>query len=124
MNTIEKKRLLTPHILFLTNITLLPVISFVVLVSLYKKTMTDNNFLLKQHYHQSILANIVAGILLLIVSGLVLTIGRFDSIYTWMWLIIYFTCIHSVLILFGVFALIKANNNQLYIYPIFGKLWL
>ena len=111
------------HILFLTNITVIPVISFLYLLFSYSKIKLTNETLLIQHYRQSILANIVAGILLLVVSGLILLLGDFDSIYTWMWLILYFTCIHSVLILFGVFALIKAQAGQSYIYPLFGKLW-
>ena len=119
----EKNKSTIAHILFLTNITILPIISFVILIFLYQKISITNNVLAIQHYRQSFLANIVAGLLLVIVSALILLFGQFDSVYTWMWLILYFTCIHSVLILFGVFALIKASNKQAYIYPIFGKLW-
>ncbi len=119
----EKKSAVLAQVLFLTNITLLPVLSFVILIFLYKKINTKPHSILVQHYRQSILANIVAGILLFAVSALILGFGRFDSVYTWMWLILYFTCIHSMLILFGVFALIKAQAGQAYIYPVFGRLW-
>jgi len=111
------------HILYLTNITILPVASFLILIYLYNKVYNSGNKLEISHYRQSILANIVAGLLLVLVSGFILFYGSYDSPYTWIWLILYFTCIHSVLILFGVFALIKANAKQNYIYPVFGKLW-
>lgn len=120
----EKKSAALAQILFLTNITVLPVFSFVILLFLYNKTNRDQHSMSIQHYRQSILANIVAGILLIAMSTLILVLGSFDSIYTWMWLILYFTCIHSMLILFGVFALIKAQTGQAYVYPVFGKLWI
>lgn len=120
----EKKSAALAQILFLTNITILPVFSFAILLFLYNRTNTEQHSMLIQHYRQSILANVVAGILLFVVSGLILGFGSFDSIYTWMWLILYFTCIHSVLILYGVFALIKAQAGQAYVYPVFGKLWI
>lgn len=109
--------------LYLLNISFLPIISFLVLVSIYIKKQPYNNPVVQLHFRQSILACIVAGLLLLVVSGIILFIGDFTSPYTWATLIIYFTCIHSGLILFGVFALIKSLALQNYVYPIFGHLW-
>lgn len=120
----ERKSAALAQILFLTNITVLPILSFVILIFLYNKTNTEQHSILVQHYRQSILANIIAGILLFVVSAFILGFGSFDSVYTWMWLILYFTCIHSMLILFGVFALIKAQAGQAYVYPVFGRLWI
>lgn len=120
----QKKSAALAQFLFLTNITVLPFFSFVILLYLYKKINRDQPSMMIQHYRQSILANIVAGLLLFAVSGLILLFGSFDSIYTWMWLILYFVCIHSILILYGVFALIKAQAGQAYVYPVFGKLWI
>ena len=111
------------HILYLTNITFLPVISFLLLLFLYQKIDKTNSKFVVSHFRQSITANIAAGILLIIVSGLILYFGSFDSVYTWMWLILYVTCVHSILILFGVFAMMRASNNKEYCYPIFGKIW-
>jgi len=111
------------HVLYLTNISFAPILSFFYLLHLYNKIKDKNNKLLISHYRQSILANVVAGLLLAIVSSLILIFGDFNSAYTWMWLILYVTCVHSILIVFGVFALMKANNDQYYTYPIFGNLW-
>jgi len=111
------------QILYLLNITLLPIISFLLLIVLYQKHKANDSPLVIQHFRQSFLANIVAGILLIFVSGLILIFGSLESAYTWMWFILYFLSIHSVLILFGVLAYIKASAGQLYTYPVFGKLW-
>ena len=123
MSTNKKSQPVIAHILYLTNITFFPVISFLVLIFRYNKIRHSKNTLEILHYRQSILANIVAALLLVMVSSIILFFGSFDSPYTWIWLILYFTCIHSILILYGVFALIKANAKQEYLYPIFGKLW-
>ncbi len=111
------------QILYLTNISILPIVSFVLQLVLYRKVRCSNNTYIITHFRQSILASIVAGILLLIVSGLIIFFGNFESIYTWMWLILYVTCIHSVLILYGVFALVKAQAGNEYHYPFLGRLW-
>jgi uncharacterized Tic20 family protein len=109
--------------LYLTNITILPLFSFVILVFMYKKNFAKMHATAVLHCRQAIFANIIAGILLIAVSGLIFLTGSFDSPYMWMILIIYFLSIHSVLILYGVFALIKAHNEEDYVYPVFGKLW-
>lgn len=111
------------HLMFLTNLTVLPVFSFIWLLFVYQKVKNDADSDLLRHYRQSIVANIIAGILLVLVSGFILFLGSLESAYTWMWLILYFTCIHSVLILFAVFGLMKANAEKPYTYPLFGKLW-
>lgn len=109
--------------LYLLNISFLPGVSFIILVTLYIKNKPFSNPTVQLHFHQSILACIISGLLLLAVSGIILIIGEFDSAYTWATLIIYFTCIHSGLILFGVYALMKSLALQDYIYPLFGRLW-
>lgn len=110
--------------LYLTNITILPIISFVLLIFIYFKEKSNINDQVLNHFRQSILANIVAAFLLLVVSIAILLLGSLNSVYTWILLILYFICVHSILILFGVFALIKAWANQRYYYPLFGRIWM
>ncbi len=109
--------------LYLTNITIFPVVSFILLILLYLKYRTRLHPTALLHFKQAILANLVAGFLLIMVSLLILYVGEFNSPFTWMTLIIYFLSIHSALILFGVFALIKALAENAYVYPIFGRFW-
>lgn len=111
------------HLLFLTNITVLPVISFILLLITYNRNKARFDSEVLHHYRQSIIANIISGILLILVSAAILGLGSFDSVYTWMWLILYFTCIHSVLIFLAVLGLVKAQAGKRYSYPLFGNLW-
>jgi uncharacterized Tic20 family protein len=119
----NRKAAVFAHLLFLMNITFLPIVSFIWLLVIYQKNKATADVEVLAHYHQSIVANIVSGVLLVIISGLILVVGDLQSAYTWMWLILYFTCIHSVLILLAVFAMMKANNGKPYSYPVIGKLW-
>jgi len=109
--------------LFLLNISFLPVVSFIILITLYLKKQPFENLTVRLHFRQAILANILAGILLLAISGIILFINDFNSPYTWAILITYFTCVHSALILYGVYALMKTFSQQAYVYPLIGKYW-
>ena len=111
------------QLLYLTNITIFPVFSFVILILIYFKNRARLNPTTLLHFRQSLLANMVAGFLLIGVSALILLMGSWNSPYTWMYFLIYVLSIHSGLILFGVFAMIKANAGQAYIYPVFGRFW-
>ncbi|MCW8879742.1 MAG: hypothetical protein OQK04_14130 [Kangiellaceae bacterium] len=113
----------TAQTLYLANISVLPIIAFLLLIPIYLINKNAMHPLALQHQRQAILANVASGVLLVIVSGLILAFGSFDSPYTWIVLIIYFICIHSALILYGVFALIKAIVDEPYAYPLIGKLW-
>ncbi|MDQ7048846.1 MAG: hypothetical protein Q9M92_04595 [Enterobacterales bacterium] len=112
------------HVLFLLNISLLPVVAFVLLLILYKSPMTQSSNFCRHHYRQSIVANLFAGVFLLVVSLMFLYWGDLHSAYTWMAIILYFTLLHSVLLLLGVLALVKARSGKTYQYPIIGKLWV
>lgn len=111
------------HMLFLLNITVLPVIAFIWLLVRYSKLATDENTTIIHHYRQSIIANIMSGILLVIVSAGIVLGGGFDSPYMWMWLILYFTSIHSLLILLAVFAYFRAKAGRPYCYPLVSNVW-
>jgi len=119
----QSKRAGIAHILFLLNISLLPIISFIVLLWLYKSDKIQDSIFCRSHYRQSILANLFAGIFLIIVSFLFLSFGDVNSAYTWIWLILYFTLLHSLLLLMGVLALVKARTGQSYHFPLIGQLW-
>jgi hypothetical protein len=43
---------------------------------------------------------------------------------TWVVLILYFTCCHAALVLFGVLGLARAMAGQVFVYPLIGsKKW-
>lgn len=119
----ERKVAITSQALYLLNISVLPIVAFVILMVVYSmnKAKVHGNGLL--HLKQAIVGSVVAGILLVIVSVIIMLIGSFDSPYTWMVLVLYFISIHSALILYGVFAFIKALVNEPYRYPLIGNIW-
>jgi len=77
--------------------------------------------LVRCHIKQTLNASIWAGILLVIVNGLILLLGSYSEPWTWVVLIIYFTSIHATLVLLGVVGLSKAMAGRHYHYPVIGK---
>lgn len=122
----EKDRRLSiiAQALYLLNISVLPILAFLIQLIIYKAGGDRSHRQAVEHQRQAILASITAGILLIIISGLILFLGGFSSPYTWVLLITYFISIHSALILYGVFAIIKAIVDEPYRYPILGRFWV
>ena len=94
----------------LLNLTILPVIAFVILLGIYRKSQANT----LSHYHArlGIKLNILAAVVLFAVSALMILLGGFDSPWTWVYVISYFTLVHSVFILIAVWALVRAWNGQ------------
>ena len=105
------------EVFYLLNISFLPVIGFVIILIMKSKMTNVTHPLTRSHIVQAINASIWAGILMLGINGLILFFSGIDSIWTWMYVIIYFTCIHSVLIIFGVIAISRAQGGRYYRYP-------
>ena len=72
----------------LLNLTFLPLISFIVLLSKINK-FTRESFVV-YHLHFAIKLNLAAAVALLLVSGLMLYFGGFNSGMTWVFVITYF----------------------------------
>ena len=53
-------------------------------------------------------------------SAIVIGLGGLEWEWTWVMVIMYFTCIHSTLVMFGMFALAKAMAGQPWRYPLIG----
>jgi len=97
----------------LLNLTLLPGLSFIYLLIKFFKSDPQQI----DHYHAllGIKLNLAAAVILFIVSGLMIFFGGFDSPWTWVYVITYFTFVHTVFILIAVWAMIRAWSAQ--------KLW-
>ncbi|MBR7799479.1 hypothetical protein [Undibacterium fentianense] len=108
-------------ILYLLNILLLPFIAFVLLLVLYQRQRHNVSTLVQCHLIQAMRASICAGLMLILVSIGILLFGNLHEVSTWIIFILYVLCVHSVFILFGVFALTKALSGKLYFYPLIGK---
>jgi hypothetical protein len=108
-------------VLFLLNLTLAPVIAFGFLVVLWRLFRHDTAPpLARCHVRQTFWVSMWGGALLLGLSSIFILLGGLTSVWTWMVVILYFTCVHSTLILLGVIGLSRANAGKLWRFPLIG----
>jgi uncharacterized membrane protein len=106
--------------LFLINLMLLPGIAFAILAGLWLKFRDSAPPLARQHLRQATLVSLWGGALIVVLGAIIILAGGLDAAWTWVVLILYFTCIHSTLILLGMYALIKAMAGQRWRFPLIG----
>jgi O-antigen ligase len=121
LNAQGKTLAITAETLYLVNLMLAPGLAFLALLLLYLLKVKDAEPLAVNHLSQTLGVSVIGGVLIVVIIGLILLLGGFDSGYTWMVVILYFTFIHSSLIFMGVFGLVKALNSQHFVYPWIGK---
>jgi uncharacterized Tic20 family protein len=121
MSTQDKPIAVVAETLFLVNLLLLPGLAFLALLVLFVVWRERASPLVTNHLVQTVGASLVGGALIVCVIALVLALGGFGSGYTWMVVVLYFTCVHSSLILMGVMGLVKAMAGQRYRYPVVGR---
>ena len=109
-NEFQLKRASNAALFSLLNLTLLPVISFIGLLLIYTKTEADT--IDRYHVTLGIKINITAAIVLFLVSSLIIFLGGFDSAWTWVYVITYFTMVHTIFIVFAVWALVRAWSGD------------
>ena len=106
--------------LFLANLLLIPGIAFVLLFWLWRKNRDTASPLARQHLKQTTFVSLYGGILIVSLSALFILFGGLNWAWTWVVVILYFTCIHSTLVVFGSFGLAKAMAGQTWRYPLIG----
>ena len=94
----------------LLNLTILPVISFIALLLIYRKTQADT--IDRYHAILGLKINIIAATVLFLVSTLMILLGGFDSPWTWVYVISYFTIVHTIFIVFALWALVRAWSGD------------
>lgn len=105
--------------LFLANLLLAPGLAFAALAWLWHRHRTAPP-LAANHLRQTFWVSLWGGALLVAVSlAFVLLIGL-DSAWTWTLVIIYFTCVHSTLILLGMLGLARAMAGKRFRFPLIG----
>jgi len=94
----------------LLNLTFLPVVSFIWLL-MQLNSSPDDRF--SSYYLKfSIKLNLLAILALIVVTGLMIVVGGFYSAWTWVYVISYFTLVHSVFILSAVWAMTRAWSGK------------
>jgi hypothetical protein len=94
----------------LLNLTFLPGIAFVWLLLLLRKTPQQN--IVRYHALFGIRLNLTAAFALLVVSALMILLGGFDSAWTWVYVITYFTFVHTVFIVVAVWAMVRSWSGD------------
>ena len=106
--------------LYLVNLMLLPGVAFTALLALYLVFFDKAQPLARNHLAQTLGVSLVGGSLIVFVGLLYWIMGDFGP-YGWVWAVFYFTLVHSSLIFMGVFGLIKAMNDEHFVYPLIGR---
>jgi len=94
----------------LLNLTFLPGIAFAWL--LYRWRHSPPGSIVHYHILLGIRLNLAAAFALGVVSLLMVLLGGFDSAWTWVYVITYFTLVHTIFIVIAVWALVRAWSGQ------------
>lgn len=106
--------------LYLANLLLLPGIAFAILFWLWRKNRHTASLLARQHLRQATFVSLYGGLLIVSLTAIFLAAGGLHWEWTWVLVIMYFTCVHSTLVIFGMFGLAKAMAGQTWRYPLIG----
>lgn len=109
--------------LYLANLLLAPGLAFVALAWLAYSRYAEAPELARCHFRQTLAASLWAGVLLIIVTLGMLFWAAWTGSWAWTWvlLVTYFTCCHSMLILLGIVGLSKALAGQCWRFPVVGQ---
>lgn len=106
--------------LYLANLTLAPVLGFILLLWLYVRLAPQASALARCHLRQGIFGSLWAGALLVLLNAIILLLGGYHSPSTLITIFLYFISCHSWLILLGMVGLAKALAGKPFIYPLIG----
>jgi uncharacterized Tic20 family protein len=115
----SKKLAIMAEAFYLLNLSFLPFLGFFILVWLYFK-YENYSELASCHVSQTLSASIWAGLLLLLVTGVIVLAVGYDSAYTWIIVIVYFIICYSTLVILGIIGLVKAMGGKQFHYPVIG----
>lgn len=107
--------------LYLANLLLVPGIAFIVLVVIYVKRIRHSPPLARCHMEQTLIASLWAGILLIVANGVILLLGGYQAAYTWVVLVLYFTVVHTTLVVLGTIGLARAMAGKPFEFPLLGN---
>lgn len=111
----------TAEVLYLTNLLLLPGITFLVLFIVYQRNIKQAPPLAACHLRQTLSASIWAGVILVVVNLAIIAMGGYASSWTWVIVILYFTICHAALVLVGTVGLARAMAGKNYRFPLVGR---
>jgi len=105
--------------LYLANLLILPGIAFAVLFWLWHKN-SDAPLLARNHLQQTFFVSLWGGALIVVFTLAFLALGGLQWAWTWVLVIMYFTCVHSTLVVCGTLGLARAMAGKPFRYPLIG----
>lgn len=105
--------------LFLANLLVAPGLAFLAIAWLRLRHPAAPP-LARCHLDQAFFVSLWGGALLVVASGIFIALGGLAWEWTWVVVILYFTTVHSTLLLFGALGLAKAMAGKSYAYPLIG----
>lgn len=106
--------------LFLVNLLLAPGLAFAAMVWLWLRHRDNAPPLAVAHLRQVVFVSLWGGLLLAVFCAAFIALGGLTWKWTWVVVILYFTCIHSTLVCLGIFGLARAMAGRPYRYPLIG----
>ena len=109
--------------LFLANLLAAPVVAFAVLAWLWASRRNTASPLARCHLDQAFIVSVRGGVLLAILVAAFMLLDGIEHLgpeWTWTIVVVYFTCVHSVLVTLGIVALARAMAGRTYRYPWIG----
>ena len=109
--------------LFLGNLLVLPAVSFVIIAWLWMKHRDSAPALARCHLDQAFFVSLWGGMLLVVMIAIYAAVASLEHLgteWTWVLVIVYFTCVHSTLVTLGIVGLARAMSGRLYVYPWIG----
>lgn len=111
---------LAAEVCYLANLTLAPVVGFLVLVVLYRRRIAGASALARCHLRQAMAGSLWAGMLLVALNATILLAGGYRSPDVLVWLALYFFGVHSALILLGIAGIARALAGKPIQFPLIG----
>ena len=105
--------------LYLANLLLAPGLAFAAIFWLWRKHK-NAPLLARNHLKQTLFVSLWGGILITTFTAAFLLLGGLQWKWTWVLVIMYFTCVHSTLVICGMFGLAKAMAGKPFRYPLIG----
>lgn len=110
----------TAEALFLVNLLLLPGLGFLLLAWLWWRHRHSAPLLARQHLQQTFWVSAWGGALIAGLSALFIAVGGLHWEWTWVAVILYFTCVHSALVMGGIVGLAFAMAGKPWRFPLIG----
>lgn len=106
--------------LYLVNLMLAPGLAFLILAWLWLTRRKDAPALARCHLEQTFFVSLWGGVLIVVANAMLFLVFGWDWEWTWVIVVLYFTAVHSTLILLGMVGLAKAMAGKPYVYPVIG----